>query len=259
MPTILIIGASRGLGSSLVREYASRADHSVLATVRGSPPSSDSSTAGVRYIPGIDLSSKDAAAHLVTALAALDVTRVDVVLLVAGVFTKETLDAPDWDAEVAMYTIGCIAPVFLVTALSRAGVVGEGTKVVLITSEAGSVTLRHEMEGGENYAHHGSKAAENMVGRLLAMDLKHKGVAVVMVHPGFMRTEMTRGVGYDKYWDSGGAVEPSVAASHLADFVDKHVSMEISGEFWAPLGPKGIGTIDVTVGTDLPTPCRLPW
>lgn len=48
------------------------------------------------------------------------------------------------------------------------------------------------------YAHHGSKAALNMVGKLLSMNLKGEGVAVGMVHPGFMRTEMTAGVGFDK-------------------------------------------------------------
>lgn len=37
-----------------------------------------------------------------------------------------------------------------------------------------------------------------VVGKLLSMNLKDEGVAVAMVHPGFMRTEMTKGVGFDK-------------------------------------------------------------
>jgi NAD(P)-dependent dehydrogenase (short-subunit alcohol dehydrogenase family) len=75
---------------------------------------------------------------------------------------------------------------------------------VLVSSESGSITLRHESEGGGNYAHHASKAALNMVGKLLSLDLKDKGIIVSTVHPGFMRTEMTKGVGFDKYWDDGG-------------------------------------------------------
>lgn len=43
-----------------------------------------------------------------------------------------------------------------------------------------------------------------MVGKLLSLDLKEHGVVVSIVHPGFMRTEMTKGVGFDKYWDDGG-------------------------------------------------------
>jgi NAD(P)-dependent dehydrogenase (short-subunit alcohol dehydrogenase family) len=43
-----------------------------------------------------------------------------------------------------------------------------------------------------------------MVGKLLSLDLKDQGVVVGIVHPGFMRTEMTKGVGFDKFWDDGG-------------------------------------------------------
>lgn len=64
--------------------------------------------------------------------------------------------------------------------------------------------MRHEKEGGGNYAHHASKSALNMVGKLLSLDLKESGVVISVVHPGFMRTEMTKGVGFDKYWDDGG-------------------------------------------------------
>jgi NAD(P)-dependent dehydrogenase (short-subunit alcohol dehydrogenase family) len=43
-----------------------------------------------------------------------------------------------------------------------------------------------------------------MVGKLLSLDLKDKGIIVSIIHPGFMRTDMTRGVGFAKYWDDGG-------------------------------------------------------
>ena len=42
--------------------------------------------------------------------------------------------------------------------------------------------MRTKEEGGGNYAHHGSKAAENMVGKLLSNDFYDKGVTVVMIH-----------------------------------------------------------------------------
>lgn len=103
-----------------------------------------------------------------------------------------------------MYTTSSIAPVFIVHRLAHANLLGKGTKVVLVSSESGSITLRHESEGGGNYAHHASKSALNMVGKLLSLDLKDKEVIISIVHPGFMRTEMTKGVGFDKYWDAGG-------------------------------------------------------
>lgn len=103
-----------------------------------------------------------------------------------------------------MYTTSSIAPVFVVHQLVQSGLLKSGSKIVLVSSESGSITLRHESEGGGNYAHHASKAALNMVGKLLSLDLKEKGIIVSIVHPGFMRTEMTRGVGFDKFWDDGG-------------------------------------------------------
>jgi hypothetical protein len=55
-------------------------------------------------------------------------------------------------------------------------------KIVILTSEAGSVTLRTEGEGGGMYGHHGSKAAGNMIGHLLGYDLKERGVPIAMIH-----------------------------------------------------------------------------
>lgn len=54
-----------------------------------------------------------------------------------------------------------------------------------MSSESGSITLRHESEGGGNYAHHASKSALNMVGKLLSLDLKEHGIAVGIVHVRF--------------------------------------------------------------------------
>lgn len=75
-----------------------------------------------------------------------------------------------------------------------------------------------------------------MVGKLLSLDLKDDGVIISIVHPGFMRTEMTAGVGFDKYWDDGGAVTPDVAAKTLLLWGEK-LDMEKSGQYWAPRGP----------------------
>jgi NAD(P)-dependent dehydrogenase (short-subunit alcohol dehydrogenase family) len=112
-----------------------------------------------------------------------------------------------------MYTTSAIAPVFIVHRLVHANLMGKGSKVILVTSESGSLTLRHEAEGGGNYGHHASKAAENMVGKLLSLDLKDKGIIVTMVHPGFMRTEMTKSVGFDKFYDEGGGKSSVFRAS----------------------------------------------
>lgn len=144
-------------------------------------------------------------------------------------------DEADFQQEVAMYKTCTIGPLFVVRALYKAGLLKNGSKVILVSSEAGSITLRHDSEGGGMYGHHASKTATNMNGKLLSLDLKDAGIAVGMVHPGFMRTEMTKSVGFDKFWDAGGAVTPDVAAKSLIDFVEGF-DLSKTGQYWAPRG-----------------------
>lgn len=136
-----------------------------------------------------------------------------------------------------MYRTCAIGPTILITALANKGsLLSTKSKVILVSSESGSITLRHESEGGGNYGHHASKAALNMCAKLLSLDLKDRGVAIVTVHPGFMRTEMTKNVGFDKFWDDGGAVTPDVAANSLVEWI-KTFDISKTGQYWAPRGP----------------------
>ncbi|KAJ7451371.1 hypothetical protein FB451DRAFT_1051441, partial [Mycena latifolia] len=134
-----------------------------------------------------------------------------------------------WAEEVRMYTTCAVGPLFAVQALIAAGNWRRRRgKVVPVSSESDSVALRHASEGGGNYTHHASKSALNMVGRLLSLDLTPRSIAVTPVHLGFMRTEMTKNVGYDEYWDSGGAMTPDEAAASLVPFVDAF-TVEMTG------------------------------
>ncbi|KAJ6096314.1 hypothetical protein N7486_007060 [Penicillium sp. IBT 16267x] len=251
---ILVVGATRGLGASLRALYAKDPTKHVFATSRSeSAPQTDQATT---WLTGIDLMQPDVGQKLVSQIPAS--TKISTAIISAGYFGFESFDAPDWEKEVRMYTTSAIAPVFLVHHLVKVGLLGEASKVIFVSSESGSITLRHEQEGGGNYGHHASKAALNMVGKLLSLDLKPKGIAVGMVHPGFMRTEMTKGVGFDKYWDAGGAVTPNEAAQSLLSFIEKF-DISKTGEYWAPRGPGDIGTAENVLGKGLPTPLQLPW
>jgi len=255
---VLIIGGTRGLGAEFVKQYAARQNEPVYTTTRsGSAP--DGFPTSVKWLPNIDLMKSGVGDAIVSSLDAGK--PLSTVIISAGHFTTEDLSkdkGPNWEEEQRMYTTSSIAPVFVIHRLSAAGLLGEGTKVLLVSSESGSITLRHPSEGGGNYAHHASKAALNMVGKLLSLDLKDKGTVVSIAHPGFMRTEMTKSVGFDKYWDEGGAVTPDEAAKGLIEWTDR-LDMSKTGEFWAPRGPGDIGTAEAVLGSDLPTPCKLPW
>ncbi|CAK5274439.1 unnamed protein product [Mycena citricolor] len=283
MPTVLIVGATRGLGDALASAY-SDAGHTVYATSRSdTPPTTGASD--VTWIPSIDIASESAGEALAAAIPVHDV--IDILVVTAGYFVSETFDEPKWSEEVKMYTTCAIGPLFVVQGLVAAGKIrtaigsaDKGGKVVLVSSESGSIALRHEKEGGGNYAHHASKSALNMVGKLLSLDLKDRGFplrlftcvisactriyclisALTDPQPGFMRTELTRNVGYDQYWESGGAVSPQEAASSLISFIDTF-TIEQTGEYWAPRGARDIGTAPDVLGPDVAAnePLQLPW
>jgi len=157
-----------------------------------------------------------------------------------------------------MYKTVAIAPLFVAHHLHK--LFAEPSKYAIITSEGGSITLRTKEEGGGMFGHHGSKAAANMVGKLLAIEFENekKAITVAMIHPGFMKTDMTRGVGFDEFYESGGAVEPSEAAESTIDFLES-MTHEKTGTFWAPRGPRDIGEAERVLGKGLSTPLQLPW
>ena len=83
-----------------------------------------------------------------------------------------------------------------------------------------------------------SKAAQNMMGRLLAIDLKQKDIPVVNIHPGFLKTSMTESFSeaYEKY----GAIEPSEAAPGIIEAVQR-LTLDTTGRFVAPQGTESLG------------------
>ncbi|OAL05102.1 NAD(P)-binding protein [Phaeosphaeriaceae sp. SRC1lsM3a] len=259
MSTILVVGATRGLGASIVETYAANANNHVFATARSSNPPAN--TKNIAYIPNIDIATPEASSTLIHYLESRKISQVDVVIVTAGYFATESLQEPSFSAQERMYRTCAIGPTILVTALANSGsLLSTNSKVIFVSSESGSITLRHESEGGGNYGHHASKTALNMSAKLLSLDLKDRGVAVASVHPGFMRTEMTKNVGFDKFWDDGGAVTPDVAAKSLVEWIETF-DISKTGQYWAPRGPGDIGTAEPVLGdkSKLSTPLQLPW
>lgn len=79
---------------------------------------------------------------------------------------------------------------------------------------------------GGTYAYRASKAAVNSIGKSMAMDLKDRGVVVSLLHPGYVRTNLTAGT--EPHPDS---VEPEEAASKLWR-VMMSKQMDDTGRFW---------------------------
>lgn len=180
MPSVLIVGATRGLGKALTSYYVDTLSYTVYATSRSRAPPESHALDQISWITDIDLSKPSVGQDLATGLKGKSV---NTVIITAGYFATEDFGNAKWDEQVKMYTLSSIAPIFVVQELVKSSIISRGSKVILVSSESGSITLRHEQEGGGNYGHHGSKAALNMVAKQLSFDLKDRGIAVASIHP----------------------------------------------------------------------------
>lgn len=256
MPNVLVVGGTRGLGAALVNHYSEQPLTRVYATSRKDAPATPNN---VKWLTNVDLTKPEAGQSISSQLGGVIISTV---FITAGIFQLETIDEPNWDVEVATYLTSAVAPPFIISALLKsqhlASDANPACKVILISSEAGSLTL-NQAGGGGNYAHHASKSATNMVGTQLRYDLEPHGIAIGMVHPSFMRTEMTKGVGFDVAYEENDALTPEQAADILANWTDKDFDLSKTGQFWAPRGSRDIGSWNAIMGEHVQGPVKLPW
>jgi NAD(P)-dependent dehydrogenase (short-subunit alcohol dehydrogenase family) len=211
MPTVVITGANRGIGLELARQFKQRGDE-VVAACRKS--SDELAKLDVEVVEEFDVTDDAAVRRLAKSLKG---RKVDVLVNCAGILSDESLGDLDFDRIRAQYEVNSLGPLRVTAALK--GNLGEGSKVAIITSRMGSID---DNTSGGRYGYRMSKAAVNMAGRSLANDLKGDGVAVAILHPGFVRTDMT---GHQ------GLVDPPESAVGLIARIDE-VTLETTGTFW---------------------------
>ena len=210
MKTVLVTGANRGIGLELCRAFAARGDK-VIAVCRHS--SSELADLGVRTIADINVTDERSIASLARSLHG---TRIDVLLHNAGILRAESLGSIDYDSIRAQLETNALAPLRVTEQLLP--LLAPGAKIALMTSRMGSIA---DNTSGSMYGYRMSKAALNMAGASLARDLEAKGFAVVILHPGYVRTEMTGG---------HGNVEPREAAQQLVARIDE-LTLATTGRF----------------------------
>ena len=195
MRNVLVVGASRGIGRALVQRYLSAGDR-VFATVRA-PVELDAAT----VLSGVDLQDDAACLALPARLAALGVTRLDIVIVNAGILTREHLEHIEPPASSVArdaafgrihehIEVNALGPLRVATALLP--LLGEGSRLALVSSRRGSLG---DCVTGGSYGYRMSKAAANIAFIALARDLAPRGIAVAVLHPGFVQTEMNAGRG----------------------------------------------------------------
>lgn len=214
MSTVVITGANRGIGLEFCRQYAERGDN-VIAVCRKA--SDELKSLGVRVEQGIDVADPDSVRELA---GRLEDEAIDVLINNAGIMEKQSMGGIDRNAIESMlrqYRVNSIGPLLVTQALLPN--LHEGAKLGIVTSRVGSV---EDNSSGGSYGYRMSKAAANMAGKSLAVELEDRGIAVALLHPGFVKTDMTGNTGY---------IEADEAAAGLIQRMDE-LALETTGRFW---------------------------
>jgi NAD(P)-dependent dehydrogenase (short-subunit alcohol dehydrogenase family) len=212
---VLITGANRGIGLALARLFAARGDR-VIATARqeSSDLASLAAGSGVRVESGVDVTSDESVRGLAERLGE---QTLDILVLNAGILRGDDLDGVRLQDVQEQVAVNAIGPLRVVQALKPR--LRRGARVAAITSRMGSMA---DNGSGGYYGYRMSKAALNAMAVSLARDLRVTGVAVAILHPGYVRTDMT---------GQSGNVTPEQSARQLIERIDG-LTMENSGTFW---------------------------
>ncbi|WP_373046823.1 SDR family oxidoreductase [Vulgatibacter sp.] len=191
MPRALVTGANRGIGLEMTRQLVA-AGWEVIAACRTRSIDLDALEVQVEEL---DVADDESVRRLGERLQGV---HLDLLVNNAGILDRDGLDPLDLESIRRQFEVNALGPLKVTAALL--GNLGEGSRIVLVTSRMGSIA---DNTSGGYYGYRMSKAALNAAGVSLARDLEAKGIAVLLVHPGFVKTEMTGG---------RGTVEPGDAA-----------------------------------------------
>ena len=192
MPTVLVTGASRGLGREFVRQYAAAGWH-VIACARN-PASMGDLVSQSTVLQKLDLLDPATIADLAKALAEQPI---DVLLNNAGTmgsqsFAKHGLnvqrfghsDYADWEH---LFQVNVLGPMRMAEAFVEHVAASKRKVIVTLTSMVGSMATN---TAGGLYAYRSSKAAANAIMKSMSIDLAARGIIATPIHPGWAKTEM---------------------------------------------------------------------
>ena len=216
MPTVLVVGADRGIAHAISRQLNERGDTVIAACLVGND---ELAAAGIRIEGGVDVTSQASVGALAASLTAEGV-KLDAVFHVAGVLGLDQLGSIDYDDVRRQLEINTIGPLRTIEAVRD--LLHDGSKVGIVTSRVGSLG---DNSSGGMYAYRISKAAANMVALNLHHDLSKQGISVLALHPGMVATALTKD--YPGHFDY---ITPDQAAAGLIRDIDQ-LTPASSGRF----------------------------
>ena len=186
MRKVVIVGGNRELGTALIRQYhvAGKSIRPTTFTSRHPEEKHD-----IVWITKVDMTKDNAGAQINRCWD--EETKIDVLIICTGSFVEDTISTLNRSDAIESFNIGALGPVPLIHTLRRKELLKKGSKVVIV-NEAGaeaSITLKHESGERGNYGACASRAALNMVVKLLSIDLKEDEIPVAVVHTGWLRRD----------------------------------------------------------------------
>lgn len=212
MKTALVTGANRGIGLELARQLKDRG-YNIVAACRSASP--ELKALDVRVEEGVEITNGDSLKDLAERLRGV---RLDLLINNAGVLRQSNFEnlEEELDDYRLQYEVNALGPLRMTRTLVNH--LNDGAKVIIITSRMGSIA---DNTSGGHFSYRMSKAAVNTAGVSLAHELKDRRIPVGLLHPGYVRTEMTGNEGF---------VDADEAAAGLIERIDE-LNMDSTGTF----------------------------
>ncbi len=187
MKTVIVTGANRGLGLEFCRQYL-QDGFRVIATCRHPQQATrliDLSEHGALEVMALDISDRNA----VNRFASQIHQPIDLLINNAGVYggSPQTIEHCEEENWLHTLKVNTVAPALITRALLPSLQLADNAKVAFLTSKMGSI---EDNGSGGAYIYRSSKAALNAIIKSFAIDLAGKGISVVALHPGWVRTDM---------------------------------------------------------------------
>lgn len=206
---VVITGANRGIGLAMTEKFL-KEGHDVTGLCRKASP--ELSKTSARVMEGVDVTDLESLQK-----AAGELDHIDLLINNAGVLLGDSYDTVDFEDLQKQIEVNTFGP--LKVALTIGKKVKEGGKIGIVTSRMGSIA---DNTSGGQYGYRLSKAAANAVGKSLAEDLRTQNVTVLLLHPGYVKTEMTKG---------NGLIDTTESAEGLYSIMMEK-GLDKTGTFW---------------------------
>jgi len=182
-PAVLITGANRGIGLEYARQFAAKG-YRVIGTARDPGDAKELSDVASR-VEQLDVTDAASVAALARRLSGVPI---DILVNNAGVFDRRdvTIDKVDFAMMEQTLAVNTLGPLRVTQALLPNLRAGKGRTIVSMSSQLGSI----EGSNGRWYAYRTSKAGLNQINKTLSAELASEGFTCVVLHPGWVRTDM---------------------------------------------------------------------